>query len=537
MGYIQELLPTIEHFHIIGYWLVFFVALIESLAFIGMFVPGSPFIILAGFLASQNVLDLGDVIWFAIMGAIVGDGVSYYLGGKSSRFFKPGNILFKTSYLEKGQKFFTRYGSKSILLGRFIGVIRPIVPFVAGMSKMPKTTFIFFNIVGAIAWGVSHILVGYFFGNIWDVISLWFTRAGIFIVIVVGIIFFGYISKRFLMKNGQSLLRFGKTLLVDIIDIIGKQPPIKRYIKRHPQGVLFLRQRIQRHTLVGLPLTLAGSIFIYVLVLLLGIVEDVVTSDAITAVDVRLENVLFLFRNPTLVKIFLWITLLGKASTVVVIATTCIIFWWLYYKRNYIIPFMVGLLGSSACMYIGKIAFQRPRPLDVSVYTEQTFSFPSGHATLAIFIYGFIAYFLWRNTKSWKGKLNSVFSSTTIIILIGFSRLYLGVHYLSDVLGGMLLGLLWLIVAMSITEWRLLKDAESSNGHVILSTPNRLVSALIITLGIVFYIISGMYYQPTLTDGPITTTPQFASSEYINTSLLYFSNASYSVIMEEYKII
>jgi len=90
----------------------------------------------------------------------------------------------------------------------------------------------------------------------------------------------------------------------------------------------------------------------------------------------------------------------------------------------------------------------------VPVYVETSYSFPSGHATIAVAFYGFLIYVVWRNTKSWTYKINLLFAGLVIIAAIGFSRLYLGVHFLSDVLSGYLLGLLWLIISVSMVEWR-----------------------------------------------------------------------------------
>ena len=148
MEFFTSLLPTIEHLGIIGYWLVLFVSFIESLAFVGEFVPGGVFVIFAGFLSAQGYFDLGDLIWFAAIGSILGDNLSYWLGSKGMRFFRNKNRILKLSHLEKGELFFKKHGEKSILLGRFIGPLRPIVPFVAGLFKMRQRTFLFWNKIG-----------------------------------------------------------------------------------------------------------------------------------------------------------------------------------------------------------------------------------------------------------------------------------------------------------------------------------------------------------------------------------------------------
>ena len=91
------------------------------------------------------------------------------------------------------------------------------------------------------------------------------------------------------------------------------------------------------------------------------------------------------------------------------------------------------------------------------MYLEKSFSFPSGHATIAVAFYGFIIYFLIKNVKSWNRKINIFFTGFILIILIGFSRLYLGVHFVSDVWAGYLIGAIWLIIGIGFTEFYLLK--------------------------------------------------------------------------------
>ncbi|WP_267927506.1 LssY C-terminal domain-containing protein [Desulfolithobacter dissulfuricans] len=100
----------------------------------------------------------------------------------------------------------------------------------------------------------------------------------------------------------------------------------------------------------------------------------------------------------------------------------------------------------------GKLAFHRPRP-DEAVLLESSYFFPSGHATMAVAFYGFLGYLLIRSAKQWKIRVNLFFLTCIPILLIGLSRIVLGVHYLSDVWSGYLVGTLWLIIGISLSEW------------------------------------------------------------------------------------
>ena len=181
---------------IFGYWLVLLVAFLESLVAVGVIVPGAVLVTFAGFLSSQGYLDIGDLIWFAAVGAILGDGLSYYLGTKGKRFFHNENKFLKLAHLEKGERFFRTHGSKSIFLGRFIGPIRSVVPFVAGLSGMKQSSFLFWNILSGIVWAASHILIGYFFGNALKAITLWSTRVGFLLLLIALFIFIVWFAWR-----------------------------------------------------------------------------------------------------------------------------------------------------------------------------------------------------------------------------------------------------------------------------------------------------------------------------------------------------
>lgn len=173
MDFLTAFVATIPDLGLLGYVAVFAVTLIESLAFVGIFLPGGTLVVTTGFLAAQGYLDLTLLIWFAAAGAVIGDGLSYYLGTKGIRFFRPGNRLFKLSHLERGEAFFKKHGHQSVFWGRFISPLRPIVPFVAGLSKMDKWTFLFWNVASALAWAVSFLLGGYLLGTTLQAVGLW----------------------------------------------------------------------------------------------------------------------------------------------------------------------------------------------------------------------------------------------------------------------------------------------------------------------------------------------------------------------------
>lgn len=205
-------------------------------------------------------------------------------------------------------------------------------------------------------------------------------------------------------------------------------------------------QKYFKHSQTALLLALGYLIFLFA-----GVVEDVVNSESIVSIDEYFNSFIIIFRDPSWIKIFTLITWLGTWEAVALISVITIAILWKE-KRLQIAPLMVSLGGSAVFTYMSKIVFHRARP-EGAIYQETLYSFPSGHATIAIALYGFITYLLIRYSKTYTQKSLAFISGLALIILIGFSRLYLGVHYLSDIWGGYLAGAIWLVIAISLTKY------------------------------------------------------------------------------------
>ncbi len=494
MDYLTSLLPAIDTFHSIGYWLAFFSAFFETVIGVGLLLPGTSIIVILGAFAAQGYLDVGDLIWFAIFGAILGDNINYFLGKKyGANWIKNGVWFIKPEHLKKSREFLNKHGVKSIFLARFVPGLKELVPLIAGMVKMKRKPFFIWNVFGGIGWGIVFVLFGYIFSQSLNLAQTWLSKIGFFFAILILFFILFYILKWIIIKQGRQFFLIIKSLLKSIRHSINTNSDVKKFIENHSKFVNFLKRRFDKTVFSGLPLTISAIAFLYVFSLFGGIVEDIITSDIIVAADVRIENLLQIFRTDILTNIFFWITLLGKAEIILVFSLVVAALFWLSNKRFYIIPFITAILGSSLFTYLGKIAFHRARP-DVAIYIENSFSFPSGHATIAVAFYGFLVYVFMRAIDSWKGKVNIFFFGFIIILAIGFSRLYLGVHYLSDIWAGYLVGALWLIIGITISEWLLFKK----NNKVINVNKNKIkfISSVLVIASLLFYIGFAMRYNP-----------------------------------------
>lgn len=147
---------------------VFTISMCESLAVIGLFIPGLVAMGIIGGLVSVGVLKLVPTMLWAIFGAIVGDGISYSIGRRFKHhlpYYWPFSRFPR--WLERGKEFFIRHGGKSIVVGRFVGPVRPFIPVVAGMMAMDPRQFFIANVFSAVIWAPIYMLPGYGITKLW----------------------------------------------------------------------------------------------------------------------------------------------------------------------------------------------------------------------------------------------------------------------------------------------------------------------------------------------------------------------------------
>lgn len=168
-----------------GLWLIALIIFAESGLLIGFFLPGDTLLIAAGVLASTGALSLGWTIAVIAIAAIIGDNVGYEIGKYSGKklFTKRDGILFRHEYVEQAQEFYDKHGGKTIIIARFVPIVRTFAPMVAGMGRMPHGRFFAFNVIGAVLWATTLPLLGYWVGSKIPKIGDYLEYAIIFVVL------------------------------------------------------------------------------------------------------------------------------------------------------------------------------------------------------------------------------------------------------------------------------------------------------------------------------------------------------------------
>lgn len=151
----------------VGYAGIFAIVFAESGLLVGFFLPGDSLLFTAGFLASQGVFDIYILATIIFVAAVVGDNVGYWFGKKAGPrvFRKKDSLVFSKANVERSQKFYLKHGGKTIILARFIPVVRTFAPVIAGVGNMEYKKFLIYNLVGGVIWGIGVTVLGYLLGS------------------------------------------------------------------------------------------------------------------------------------------------------------------------------------------------------------------------------------------------------------------------------------------------------------------------------------------------------------------------------------
>lgn len=453
----------VEHFienlaHGLGHWAYLLVALsamAETAAFLGFIAPGEFAIILGGVLAGEGALNIWLLIGIAWTACVIGDSIGFTLGRKLGRNFalKHGHrVRLTEERLGKVEAYFHHHGGKTIVIGRWLGLIRPLMPFTAGTSGMSFRRFLPYDVLGAGAWSVTFTLLGYFFWQSFTQLQqyagLGALAFGLTLVVFVG----GYQAIKRLRKPAERrrlaawLERQGeRPLLRPVAAVVRALGRLLRPVWRYALAPLWrliappLRFLIDRVTPGGLGIELTtllaiAVVSIYTIVLQVNLIE----AGSMPAGDTWGRDLANEAQTSLLTGIAKVVTFFGKSWVVAlaVLATSVLLLLW---RRGLEAGALVaGFITAEVAQLVLKEAVERSRP-EGGLAAADGFSYPSGHATLSV-AYLAIAVVLARAAPLTM-RVALIVSGLVATIVVGLSRAYLQVHWLSDVGGGWAVGL------------------------------------------------------------------------------------------------
>ena len=431
------------------YALVSVLAFLETGAFVGLVAPGEFTVILGGVIAGQGEISVMLLLALTWTAAFLGDSTSFAIGSRLGRAFLERHgpkVKITRERLEQVEGYFARHGGKTILVGRFIGLVRALAPFIAGSSKMPYRRFAPYSIIGTGLWATTFVLLGYFFWHSFEEVASIAGRATVGFGIVVGAIVGSVYAYRRLRHEEERqrlagwLERQGRRPLLR--PVAAAVTPLWRRVLRPgwrfvaPQ-LRFLWQRITPGGL-GIELTTTLAVASVGGFAFTAYADQLHPDLGLTPADQELLDLADDLRVDVVVDLAKVLTEAGALYTVLpLVAVAALLLVW---RRQ---PYeLVALVVGFGLIYIGvhlaKAGIDRPRPDGALVETDGS-SFPSGHATYAT-AYVAMAVIAARVVPGAAGKVGVVLVSLVLAAAIGLSRIYLRAHYWSDVVAGWGLG-------------------------------------------------------------------------------------------------
>jgi membrane protein DedA with SNARE-associated domain/membrane-associated phospholipid phosphatase len=437
------------------YLLVGALAFLETGAFVGLIAPGETAMLLGGLVAGQgqiSVITLIGIVWAC---AVAGDLTSFFLGRRLGRPFlvrHGAKVQISEERLHHVEGFFDRHGGKAILLGRFVGLVRAIAPFLAGSSGMPLRRFLPYDVVGAGLWGATFVLLGYIF---WQSFSTLVSYAktgalalGAVIVLVVGLVWLvRWVRRPENRRRARDWLeRQAERPALRPLAVVVR--PVARGSRRPAR---FVWDRVTPGDL-GLELTTLAAVaavgaYTFVAHIVKLQAGDTPIGDAEALRMARRLDV------APLVDVAKVLTNLGAFPVAVGLVLAA---WAVLLPRREFVESLVlgaGLALTYAGVHVTKASVDRLRPPDPLISTDLS-AYPSGHAAYAM-TWVAVAVTLSRVLPNLASRFVLVTVAVVVALVVGLTRLYLRAHWLSDVTGGWglgaavfsLCGLLALVVA------------------------------------------------------------------------------------------
>lgn len=435
-------------------WLVILVVFalpaLESSAFVGFVFPGEIALVLGGVVAYEGRVSLTAVLAAGILGAVVGDSVGYAVGRRYGRRLLDGTLgrWVKRDHFDRAERYLATRGGKAVFFGRFTAALRVMIPGLAGMSRLRYGTFLAFNVAGGVGWVTLSVLLGYLGGSSWRHAEHLASRIGLAALAVIA-----------LAVGGAWLARrHGRARVVRVATRLGAAPIVERTRTRFPRTAGWLAARLDPRSRTGLVLTTAVALAVATTWTFLGLTQDVLGHEEVVLLDPRFHDWVLAHRTPVLTEIFRVVTWLG-ASAVMVPVLAVAAGLLVRRRRSWAPALDIALVYGVAVFLhagIGELVHRhRPPAADWLVHAHG-WGYPSGHTTQAVAGWGVLAALVMTTTVSPRLRALAGTTAVAIAVLVGMSRVYLGVHWLTDVLGGAVMSAAvlatWVVVRLSLSN-------------------------------------------------------------------------------------
>lgn len=415
----QFLFDWIQTYPLLALVGVFIVSLAESIAIVGLFIPGLVVMGAIGVLIGSGLLHLHSALFMVVVGAILGDVLSFAVGRYyQDTILESWPFKYFQSTLKSGQDYFYTHGGKSVFIGRFLGPLRPILPIVAGMLNMSWKTFLIADITSAILWAPLYILPGVLITTTTlhtiarDTKTIAFALLGS--ILLLWLISWGI--ERLKRRWYPISLKLWKSIYPKI-----EHQSLLKYFSFHP-----LNPNPMNHFL----LCIAYAILFIAITSLVIMTEPSQWTKTILA---YLQTKRSVWGD----EIMLNLTLFGEKYVMILFYLFLCIYFLVMRAKSLALLWLIhgAILGGGT--FILKYGLEIARPLSLAL--RDTFSYPSAHVSLTVGLLGF--YYMLIQYRLRPFRWYAFTPIVGICSIVAFSRMYLGAHWITDIVGGLLFGL------------------------------------------------------------------------------------------------
>ena len=409
--------------------LIFLIAFCDALAVVGIVVPALPLLFAVGALVGLGHVSGPYALVCAALGAMAGDALSFWIGRKwGPQLREHWPFRRYPQFLDRGEALFRRHGAKSLVIARYVGAVRPFVPAVAGMLRMPLKRYLPPSIFAAVTWAAVFLAPGWIFGASYDAVAAVADRLALVLLAMLAVLALVWSS---VLYGWRWFAGHADTLLARAL----------RWSRAHPRLGRYAQALIDPNRPESASLALLAACLLAIGWAWFALLAVVLARGGPLRVDQSVYSAMASLRNPLADRLMASLATLGDAQ--VLLPASGMALAWLLWRRRWI----------AAAHWLGALAFGLALTAGLDAWVAMPgppgapagFGFPSIAVTMATITLGFFAVLVARALPG-RRRVWPYIVGGAIVAMIGFARLYLGAHWLSDVVGGALLGIVWLLI-------------------------------------------------------------------------------------------
>lgn len=438
--------------HLVGYHGYVLLAVLLFIEVVGVPIPGETVLVTAAALAGRGALSFVGVLITAAASTILGGLAGYWLGlrGGPAVISRYGRLLrLDASRLERANAFFHAHGAKTVVLGRFVAFVRSYLGIFAGISRMRFARFASYNALGGVVWTGVFGGLGYAFGRNLPRLVRYLGRVSLLVAVLVALgVALVFLNRWFTRNRAAVVARLDAAWAA-----VSARPRIQRFSAEYPRvwNVVTVRfaqtEYLALHLLIGLVASFA------VIGIFGSITENVVETSRLTRFDELVALRLHSTVSQSTLFTFRFLSAAGSATAMSVLLVAGAVVLLARRRTLDLLTWIAAFVGGAILDLALRAVVRRSElPFAADVVAGWRTGLASGHALGALVGFGMLAYLLVASTRRRSVQVAAVVAALAIVAAIAVSRLFLGVHYISDASAGIAAGMLWLTACISGVE-------------------------------------------------------------------------------------